>query len=71
MSTWSGTKMRYEVSMVYFGRERSLTPNTDFTAATILESFRNENAAQSVERVLKKLATKKAEEVLSVSDCVM
>ncbi|EIN04478.1 ADP/ATP carrier receptor [Punctularia strigosozonata HHB-11173 SS5] len=36
----------------------------DFTAATILDKFQNESAAQSVERVLKKLATKKAEEIL-------
>ena len=41
----------------------------DFTTATILEQFRNDNAAQSVERVLKKLATKKAEEILAVSYC--
>ncbi|KAH8105230.1 hypothetical protein BXZ70DRAFT_1004749 [Cristinia sonorae] len=40
----------------------------DFTAATILEQFRNDNASQSVERVLKKLAMKKAEQVLSVRE---
>ncbi|KAF8123549.1 nucleotide hydrolase-domain-containing protein [Boletus edulis] len=33
----------------------------DFTAATILERFQNETAAQAVERVLKKLATEKAQ----------
>ncbi|KAI6030245.1 mitochondrial outer membrane translocase receptor TOM70 [Pisolithus marmoratus] len=33
----------------------------DFTAATILDRFQNEAAAQSVERVLKKLATEKAQ----------
>lgn len=47
---------------------------TDFTASTILEKFSNEQTAASVERVLKKLASKKAEEILAVrerseSDC--
>ncbi|KDQ52484.1 hypothetical protein JAAARDRAFT_138545 [Jaapia argillacea MUCL 33604] len=36
----------------------------DFTAATILDKFQNESSAQSVERVLKKLASKKATEIL-------
>jgi hypothetical protein len=31
----------------------------DFTAATILDKFQNQNTAQSVEHVLKKLAAKK------------
>ncbi|KAI5999192.1 hypothetical protein EDD15DRAFT_2161160 [Pisolithus albus] len=35
----------------------------DFTAATILDKFQNEAAAQSVERVLKKLATEKAQTI--------
>ena len=40
---------------------------SDFTAATILDKFANQTAAQSVERVLKKLSTQKATELLSVS----
>ena len=40
----------------------------DYTAATILERFQNEAAAQSVERVLKKLATEKAQSILAVSN---
>lgn len=38
----------------------------DFTATTILQRFQDEKAAQSVERVLKKLAAKKAVEMLKV-----
>ncbi|KZT66949.1 TPR-like protein [Daedalea quercina L-15889] len=38
----------------------------DYTAATILNKFQNEAAAQSVERVLKKLAGSKAQEILAV-----
>lgn len=38
---------------------------TDFTAATILDRFTNQASAQSVERVLKKLATQKATEILA------
>lgn len=38
----------------------------DFTAATILDKFQNENAAQAVERVLKRLSTEKAAEILAV-----
>ena len=41
----------------------------DFTAAAILDQFQNMSSAEAVERVLKKLATKKAEEILSVSGC--
>ncbi|RDB21749.1 Mitochondrial import receptor subunit tom70 [Hypsizygus marmoreus] len=37
----------------------------DFTAATILDKFANQSTAQSVERVLQKLATKKAAEILA------
>lgn len=40
----------------------------DFTAATILEKFQNETAAQAVERVLKKLAMEKAQSILAVRD---
>lgn len=36
----------------------------DFTAATILDKFQNESAAQAVERVLKKIATEKAAVIL-------
>ena len=44
------------------------SPHTtaDFTAATILDKFQNQNTAQSVERVLKKLATKKSAELMAV-----
>lgn len=44
----------------------SWTHPVDFTAATILDKFQNEQAAQAVERVLKKLSTEKAAEILSV-----
>ncbi|KAN0078116.1 hypothetical protein V8E55_010173 [Tylopilus felleus] len=40
----------------------------DFTAATILEKFQNETAAQAVERVLKKLATAKAQSILATRE---
>ncbi|KIK92672.1 hypothetical protein PAXRUDRAFT_146797 [Paxillus rubicundulus Ve08.2h10] len=40
----------------------------DFTAATILEKFQNEAAAQAVERVLKKLATDKAHAILTTRE---
>ncbi|CCL98887.1 uncharacterized protein FIBRA_00894 [Fibroporia radiculosa] len=40
----------------------------DFTAATILDKFQNESAAQSTERVLKKLASQKVQEILSSRD---
>ncbi|OBZ73262.1 Mitochondrial import receptor subunit tom70 [Grifola frondosa] len=40
----------------------------DYTAATILDKFQNEAAAASVERVLKKLSTKKSEEILSTRE---
>lgn len=39
----------------------------DFTAATILDKFQNETAAQAVERVLKKISTAEAQEILKVS----
>jgi hypothetical protein len=38
----------------------------DFTATTIIERFQDEAAAASVERCLKKLASKKAKEILEV-----
>jgi import receptor subunit TOM70 len=37
----------------------------DFTAATILDKFTNQNAAQSVERVLKKITGEKSAEILT------
>lgn len=40
----------------------------DFTATTIMEKFQNDAAAASVERVLKKIATKKAEEMLATRE---
>ncbi|KAF9240837.1 mitochondrial outer membrane translocase receptor TOM70 [Melanogaster broomeanus] len=40
----------------------------DFTAATILEKFQNEAAAQSVERVLKKLAAEKAHAIFATRE---
>ncbi|KAI0315497.1 hypothetical protein OF83DRAFT_1199927 [Amylostereum chailletii] len=40
----------------------------DYTAATILDKFQNESAGQAVERVLKKLATDKATEILSTRE---
>ncbi|PSR77738.1 hypothetical protein PHLCEN_2v7722 [Hermanssonia centrifuga] len=41
---------------------------SDFTASTILERFANGSTAAAVERVLKKLATKKAEEILKTRE---
>lgn len=40
----------------------------DFTATTIIERFQDEQAAQSVERCLKKLASKKAKEILETRE---
>ncbi|KAI6008909.1 hypothetical protein F5J12DRAFT_58110 [Pisolithus orientalis] len=40
----------------------------DFTAATILDKFQDEAVAQSVERVLKKLATEKAQTIAVTRD---
>ena len=42
-------------------------PDIDFTATSILEKFQNETATGSVDRVLKKLASKKAEQMMAVS----
>ncbi|EGN97602.1 hypothetical protein SERLA73DRAFT_92775 [Serpula lacrymans var. lacrymans S7.3] len=47
------------------GLERYEESLRDFTAATILDKFQNETAAQSVERVLKKISTHKANEIIS------
>lgn len=38
----------------------------DFTAATIIDQFRNDSASKSVERVLKKIAESKAKSILQV-----
>lgn len=40
--------------------------DTDYTAAAILEQFGNEATAQSVERIMKVLATAKAKRMLEV-----
>ncbi|KAF8509489.1 ADP/ATP carrier receptor [Gautieria morchelliformis] len=40
----------------------------DFTASTILDKFKNETAAQSVERVLKKMSTAEAQEILKTRE---
>ncbi|KAG2036581.1 ADP/ATP carrier receptor [Suillus americanus] len=40
----------------------------DFTAATILDKFQNESAAQAVERVLKNIATAKATVILTTRE---
>jgi len=40
----------------------------DFTAATILDKFKNEGAGQAVERVLKKLSNEKAAEILATRE---
>jgi mitochondrial import receptor subunit TOM70 len=39
----------------------------DFTAAAILDKFQNEAGAQAVDRVLKKLSSEKAAEIIAVS----
>lgn len=46
----------------------SLTPPSDFTATTIMERFQNASAGESVERVLKKISTKKAEEIMKARE---
>ncbi|KAF9788389.1 mitochondrial outer membrane translocase receptor TOM70 [Thelephora terrestris] len=40
----------------------------DYTTATILDGFQNEKAAQAVERVLKKLSSAKAAEIIKTRD---
>lgn len=58
---------------MWYGLRSSSTSSRslDYTAATILDKFQNESAAQSVERVLKKLATQKAQDILSVSVTIL
>ncbi|KAJ7186977.1 hypothetical protein C8R46DRAFT_1058486 [Mycena filopes] len=51
-------------AMALEGMHRYIEALRDFTAATILDKFTNQNAAQSVERVLKKLTGEKAAEIL-------
>ncbi|KAJ7027553.1 hypothetical protein C8F04DRAFT_90544 [Mycena alexandri] len=51
-------------AMALEGLHRYIEGLRDFTAATILDKFTNQNAAQSVERVLKKLTGEKAAEIL-------
>ncbi|KAF8632464.1 hypothetical protein AX15_001866 [Amanita polypyramis BW_CC] len=55
-------------AMALEGLERYYEALRDFTAATILDKFQNQSTAQSVERVLKKLATKQATEILATRE---
>lgn len=48
-----------------------LIGHPDYTAATILNKFKDDAAAQSVERVLKKLSGEKASQILAVRLCVL
>ncbi|KAF9467556.1 ADP/ATP carrier receptor [Collybia nuda] len=50
------------------GLERYEESLRDFTAATILDKFSNTTTAQAVERVLQKLATKRAAEILATRE---
>ncbi|CAK5263287.1 unnamed protein product [Mycena citricolor] len=52
-------------AMALEGLHRYAEALRDFTAATILDKFTNQGAAQSVERVLKKLAGEKTTEILA------
>ncbi|KAJ7485131.1 hypothetical protein B0H11DRAFT_2018236 [Mycena galericulata] len=52
-------------AMALEGLHRYIEALRDFTAATILDKFTNQNAAQSVERVLKKLTTEKSADILA------
>ncbi|KAJ6524423.1 ADP/ATP carrier receptor [Mycena vulgaris] len=52
-------------AMALEGLHRYIEALRDFTAATILDKFTNQNAAQSVERVLKKLTGEKSAEILA------
>jgi mitochondrial import receptor subunit TOM70 len=45
-----------------------LTLYIDFTAVTILEKFTNEASSAAVERVLKKLATQKAQGIIATRE---
>ncbi|KAJ7235087.1 hypothetical protein B0H12DRAFT_1058216 [Mycena haematopus] len=51
-------------AMALEGLHRYIEALRDFTAATILDKFTNQNAAQSVERVLKKLTGQKSADIL-------
>jgi len=46
-------------------RDKAWTDSIDFTACTIIERFQDEAAAAAVERCLKKLATRRAKELLA------
>jgi import receptor subunit TOM70 len=46
---------------------RRVDAGIDFTALSIIEGFQNDQSAASVERCLKKVAAKKAKEILEVS----
>ncbi|EMD35737.1 hypothetical protein CERSUDRAFT_115692 [Gelatoporia subvermispora B] len=48
--------------------DRSEEALRDYTAAAILDKFQNDAAAQSVERVLKKISSKKAEQILATRE---
>ncbi|KAJ7860516.1 hypothetical protein B0H13DRAFT_2237370 [Mycena leptocephala] len=52
-------------AMALEGLHRYIEALRDFTAATILDKFTNQNAAQSVERVLKKITGEKSAEILT------
>ncbi|KAJ7641549.1 ADP/ATP carrier receptor [Roridomyces roridus] len=52
-------------AMAFEGLHQYTEALRDFTAATILDKFTNQNAAQSVERVLKKITGDKTTEILS------
>ncbi|KAK7039432.1 ADP/ATP carrier receptor, partial [Favolaschia claudopus] len=55
-------------AMALEGLHRYIEALRDFTAATILEKFTNQNAAQSVERVLKKFTAEKSVEILQTRE---
>ncbi|KAF7328823.1 ADP/ATP carrier receptor [Mycena venus] len=55
-------------AMALEGLHRYIEALRDFTAATILDKFTNQNAAQSVERVLKKLTGEKSAEILQTRE---
>ena len=48
--------------------EFMFTKLIDFTATTIIERFQDEGASNSVERCLKKLASKRAKEILETRE---
>nr|GAT49152.1 ADP/ATP carrier receptor [Mycena chlorophos] len=55
-------------AMALEGLHRYSEALRDYTAATILDKFTNQNASQSVERVLKKLTTAKAAEIVATRE---